>query len=198
MADMLKMQDILISKTRKFSDKKLKELGLDRIFFINPENSAMIDTESKEELRRQISSAHSRGKVIIVMGGDDEINRIAVDDKRVSILLSPERKRRKDFMHVRNSGLNHVLCDLASKNDVSIGIDYSDFKKMRGKEAAERLGRIMQNVELCRKSNSPVILASFGKTPSSVYDLRAFALSIGMTTDQAKRSLEKAKSIFEK
>ena len=189
--------DILISKSRKFSESELKKMGLDGIFFLNPENSAMIDTESKEELRRAVSSAHSKKKMIVILGGDDEMNRIALDDKRVSILLSPERRRKKDFMHSRNSGLNHVLCDLAAKNNVSIAINYSELKKLKGKDAAERLGRIMQNVRLCRKSKAPMILASFGKKPSSVYDLRSFAFSIGMTTDQAKKSLEKAKEIFE-
>jgi ribonuclease P/MRP protein subunit RPP1 len=190
------MYDLLLSKTKKFKTEKLKEMGLDWVFFLHPDNSVIINTESKEELRRQVSSAHSKGKIIVVMGGDDEVNRIAVDDKRVSILLSPELRRRKDFMHFRNSGMNHVLCELARKNDVAIGINYSEFKKMKGKEAAETLGRMMQNVKLCNKYHAPVILASFGKKPSSVYELRAFALSIGMTTDQTKRSLQKAKDIL--
>lgn len=190
------MYDILISKPKKFKKGQLEKLGLEEIFFIPSERAVIIDTDSKEELRRQISSASSKGRIIFVQGADDELNRIAVDDKRVSVLISPERKRKKDFMHARNSGLNHVLCDLASKNDVSIGINLSEIRALKGKERAERLGRAMQNIGLCRKSETPIILASFGKKPSSIYDLRAFALSIGMTTDQAKRSLEKAKEIF--
>ncbi len=190
------MHDILLSKEKKLSRDRLRELGLDTVFFLNPENSVIIDTENKEELRRAVSSAHSKNKVIVILGGDDEMNRIALEDKRVSILLSPEIKRKKDSMHSRNSGLNHVLCSLASKNDVAIAINYSEFKKMKGKEAAQRLGRMMQNVELCRKYNAPMILASFGNKPVSIYDLRSFAFSIGMTPEQAKRSLEKAKDIF--
>jgi len=191
------MFDILISQPRKFKKEQLKKLGLDEVFFLNPENSVILDTESKEELRRQVSSAHSKQKLIIIQGSDDDINRIAVDDKRVSILLSPERKRKKDFLHVRNSGLNHVLCDLAAKNDVAIGINLSEIKKLKGKEKALRLGRVMQNIGLCRKSKTSMVLASFGKKPSSVYDLRSFAFSLGMTTDQAKKSLENAKKLFE-
>ena len=190
------MYDVLISKPKKFKESELKELGLEEVFFITPENSLVIGTENMEEMRRSVSSAHSKKKIIIILGSNDEINRIALDDKRVSMLLSPERMKKKDSMHVRNSGLNHVLCDLAAKNKVFIAINYSEFKKMKGKEGAERLGRVMQNVELCRKSNAQIILASFGKKPSSSYDLRSFAMSIGMTTDQAKKSLENAKEIF--
>jgi len=190
------MFDILISKPRKFKAEKLKELGLDEIFFLTPENCVIIDTGSKEDLRRAVSSAHSKNKIIIVIGQDDEINRIVLEDKRVSMLLSPEGKRKKDSMHARNSGLNHVLCSLASKNDIAIGIDYSEFKKMKGKDAANHLGRVMQNVRLCNQYHAPMVLASFAKKPSSVYELRSFALSIGMTTDQAKKSLEKAKDVF--
>lgn len=190
------MFDILIAKTKKFKPEKLKEIGLNEIFFLTPENSVIVDTGSKEDLRRAISSAHSKNKIIIVKGQDDEINRIVLEDKRVSMLLSPEGKRKKDSMHSRNSGLNHVLCALASRNDIAIGIDYSEFKRMNGKEAAEHLGRVMQNVRLCRQYHAPMVLASFGKKPSSTYELRSFALSIGMTTDQAKKSLEKAREIF--
>ncbi|MBU2522791.1 MAG: hypothetical protein KKE23_00685 [Nanoarchaeota archaeon] len=190
------MFDILISKPKKFKQEKLKELGLNKILFLNPENSAIMDVGSKEDLRRAISSAHSKNKIIIVRGQDDEINRIVLEDKRISMLLSPEGKRKKDSMHSRNSGLNHILCALASKNDIAIGINYSEFKKMKGKEAAEHLGRVMQNVRLCNQYHAPMVLASFGKKPASIYELRSFALSIGMTTDQAKKSLEKAKELF--
>jgi len=191
------MFDILISKPKKFKKEQLDELGLDEILFLTPQNSVIIDTENKEELRRSVSSAHSKQKIIIIKGSDDEINRIAVEDKRVSGLLSPERRRRKDSLHARNAGLNHVLCDLAAKNDVAIGIDFSEIRKLKGKERALRLGRVMQNISLCRKSKTSMVLASFGKKPSSVYDLRSFAFSLGMTTDQAKQSLENAKKIFE-
>lgn len=190
------MFDIILSKPKIFKKDKLNELGLDGVFFLHSDNSAIIDNGNKEEVRKSVSSAHAKHKIIVVKGQDDEINRIAVDDKRISILLSPEEKMKRDSMHSRNSGLNHVLCSMASKNNVVIGIDYSAFKKLKGKEAAERLGRIMQNVDLCRKYDTPIVLASFSKKPSSLYELRSFALSIGMTPDQAKKSLEKAKEIF--
>jgi len=192
------MYDILITKLKRFSKKKLDEFGLKDVFFLSSPEIEMIDTDNREELRKKVSSAHSRGKTIIILGSNDEINRIAVDDKRVSMLLSPERKRSRDFMHVRNSGLNHVLCDLAAKNDVAIGISISEIKSLKGKEKAYRLGRVMQNVGICRKSGTPMVVASFGRAPISSHSLRGFALSIGMTTDQAKKSLEKAGEIFSK
>ncbi len=188
--------DILISKKKKIPKAKLKELGLDGVFFLTPENSAILDYDDKEELRRKVSSAHSKGKIIVIQGSNDEINRIAVSDKRVSILLSPERKRKQDYMHVRNSGLNHVLCDLARKNDVAIGINYSELKKLSSKERADRLGRISQYIKICRKRKASIILASFGSSPNSIYDLRSFGFSLGMSSDQLKSALEKAKDIF--
>ena len=193
---LIKMYDLLTSKEKRFKKEKLDELGLKRVIFIPSDNSVILDTDNKEELRRQISSAHSKKKKIIVQGSSEEINRIAADDKRVSMLLSPERKMGKDSLHVRNSGLNHVLCDLAAKNDVAIGINFSHIRRLNGKDKALRLGKVMQNVMLCRKSGTPMVLASFGKKPVSAYDLRSFAFSIGMATAQAKSSLEKAGEIF--
>ena len=186
------MFEVLISKKSKKLEDESKKAGFGKTFFIDGEKAVLIKTDRKEELRRQISSASSKGKKIIVYGNNDDINRISVEDKRVAILLSPEFVRNKDFMHYPNSGLNQVLCKLAKKNGIAIGVSFSDIKSLKGKEKSERLGRIMQNVDLCRKYKNEIVLASFGKKPSSPYALRSFGFLIGMTTDQLKESLENA------
>ena len=45
----------------------------------------------------------------VIFGGKDSVNRKAVENPSVDILMSPERGRNKDFMKSRNSGLNQVL-----------------------------------------------------------------------------------------
>lgn len=190
------MFEVLLSKRSGKLEEEAKNAGFESVIFIDGEKLVLIDTYNKEDLRKEISRASSKGKKIIVMGNGDEINRIAVSDKRVSMLLSPENAKKKDFMHYRDSGLNQVLCNLALKNGILIGIDYSSIKKMKGKERAARIGRIMQNIELCNKYKTPVVLASFGKKPSDPYTLRSFGLSLGMETSQAKKSLESAGSLL--
>jgi len=59
-----------------------------------------------------------RDKIIIIEGG--KLNREILENKRVHILLSPEKYKEEDSLHQRNSGLNQVLCKIAQKNKVAI------------------------------------------------------------------------------
>jgi len=93
-------------------------------------------------------------------------------------------------MHQRDSGLNHVLCKLANKNKIAIGINFSDL--LKEKHLSKRIGRIMQNIKLCRKFKVNLVLASFAKDKHeqrNPKDLEIFAQTIGMTPFQAKTSL---------
>jgi len=184
--------EVLIGNEVKKIEDLAKALGFDGVFFIDQKKIILIKTENKDELRKEISRASSKGQKMVVLGATDEINRIAVSDKRVSILLAPESTRTKDYMHYRSSGLNHVLCKLAIQNGVAIGIGFDAIKSAKGKDRADRIGRTMQNIDLCRKYKTPMILASFGKKPSDPYALRSFGLSLGMRTDQVKSALEQA------
>lgn len=108
-----------------------------------------------------------KGK-IIVLGGNEEINRIAVSNKKVDILLSPERNDKKDFMNARNSGLNQVLCELARKNDVAIGFNFSDV--LNSENRSKLISRMKQNYKLCKKYKVKMIFSSFAKNK---YELRS-------------------------
>lgn len=106
----------------------------------------------------------------VVLGGDSIVNRKAVENKKVDILLSPEKESKRDFMFSRNSGLNQVLCKLAAKNDVAIGFNFSDLLNCSGKERSKTLGRMRQNVRLCKKYKVKIIFSSFAKNK---YELRS-------------------------
>jgi ribonuclease P/MRP protein subunit RPP1 len=107
---------------------------------------------------------------VVVEGGDVIVNRKAVENKKVDILLSPEKNDKRDFMFSRNSGLNQVLCKLAAKNNVAISFNFSDVLNCSGKERARLLGRMRQNVRLCKKYKVKMIFSSFAKNK---YELRS-------------------------
>ena len=176
--------------------EKAEKLGFE-VFSLD--KSLIINTESRPELMSKISSLHSKKLPIIVLGSTDEINRAALEDKRVDMLLSPEEKKKKDFMHFRNSGLNHILCRFASQNNIKIGISFSSLVRNSGKELSLRLGRIMQNIMICRKYRTKIVIASFAESQeqlASPYELKSLGFSLGMTPSQANESLEAAKEIF--
>jgi len=190
------MFEVLTIKLTKSLEKQAKQEGFDNVYSLQDPAILIIQPQNKEHLRKEISRAHSKKKKIIVLGSTDEMNRIALEDKRVSILLSPESDRPRDYMHSRNSGLNHVLCRLAVKNNIAIGISFDSVNSAKDLGKAEKMGRISQNILLCRKYKTEIILASFGKKPTNPYTLRSFGFALGMSTDQAKKSLESAKKFL--
>ena len=126
----------------------------------------------------------------IVEGLSEENNRKSVENKQVDILIAPERAGKKDRFTQRDSGLNHVLCVLARENDVAIGFSFSDL--LNSSHRYILLGRMLQNVRLCRKYKVRMVVASFAKDPwemRSAHDLLAFALVLGMAPKEAKQAL---------
>lgn len=144
----------------------------------------IIKAKSKEELRNLIQK--NKDKRIIVEGYDDLVNRAAVEDKRVFMLLNPEIARIKDFKDWRNSGMNDVVCKLAAQNNILIGVDLDNLPENEFARA-ERLGRIMQNIRFCRKFNAKIMLLSKKLNES---ELRSIALVLGMSTKQAQESIK--------
>jgi len=150
------------------------------------DKALVIKARGKPELRKEV--ARNYGKFILVVNGsDDETNRAAVEDRKVDMLLDPEIGRKYDFSDWRNSGLNDVMCRLASQNDVTIGIDLSTLPEERFARA-ERIGRIIQNIMLCRKFKTKIFIFS-SKNEFNEHDLRGIAMTFGMSTKQADESL---------
>ncbi|MBI2046884.1 hypothetical protein HYT26_01840 [Candidatus Pacearchaeota archaeon] len=152
----------------------------------------MIDTDNLNDARKKIEIKAKEGSKVIVKGRDDSFNRKILENKKVNILLSPEKGYKKDKLKQGDSGLNHVLCRIASQNNIAIGIDFEemlDKKEDEGKkQLAEHLRRIMQNIRLCKKAKTNMILMN--KSGRDDYDLRAFLTTLGMPTDMAKRAVE--------
>ena len=147
----------LVLKQDRLIEKKLG---------IETELISVIDT-SLSELRKQIDKTKG---LIVVRGGDLKINRALVENKKVDVLLSPERNDKKDSMFFRNSGLNQVLCKLAVKNNVSIGFDFSSLLNSSGKKRAIILGRMRQNYKFCKKYKVKMVFSTFAKNK---YELRS-------------------------
>ena len=144
----------------------IQDKELEQFLGIETELIEIIDVPLKD-LRKKIND--STGKIII-QGGELDINRFAVENKKIDILLSPEKNSRKDLMFSRRSGLNQVLCKLAAKNDVAIGFDFSYLLNSSGKQRARILGRMKQNVKFCKKYGVKMIFSSFARTK---YELRS-------------------------
>ncbi len=88
---------------------------------------------------------------IVFSSDDDELNRKILEKEKIDFLLLNQAERR-DKLKQRNSGLNHVLAKIAKKKNTAIGINLDEIIESKGKNKAEILARVMQNIKLCNKS----------------------------------------------
>lgn len=121
---------------------------------------------------------------------EDEIRKGVEKKSKVDIIVGVELISKKDSFHQRNSGLNQVICKLAKENNVAIGFSFSTV--LNSKKRALILGRMMQNVKLCRKYKVKIVCGSFAKNRKEMRDakdLLSFCRVIGMDPGEAKKAL---------
>jgi RNase P/RNase MRP subunit p30 len=99
----------------------------------------------------------------VVLGGNDKLNRLALEIKKIDVLLSPEANDKEDNVHYRKSGLNQVLCKLAKQNDIAIGFDFARLLRSQGKERGKILGKMFFNYKICKKYGVKMVFSSFAK-----------------------------------
>ncbi|MCK4997264.1 hypothetical protein KAS08_03080 [Candidatus Pacearchaeota archaeon] len=148
---------------------------------------------SEKEARRIIESVKSSGKVIALVGGDDAFNRRAIETLRINYLVSPEGGYKKDTLKQRDSGLNHVLAKEAVKKNISIVVDLSGISKLKGKEKALRLEKIIQNIKICRKVNCKIKIANLANDKKNIVDEKgriSFGVSLGMDSVQSSEAIK--------
>lgn len=125
-------------------------------------------------------------KEIIFTSNDDELNRKVLEKLPIQILLI-NLTGRKDFQKQRNSGFNQVLAKIAKKNNIIIGINLDEIIESSGKEKAEILARIQQNIMLSNKNKIKMkFIAQKQRNNRNIYDLKSLGLVLGMPTWMTK------------
>jgi len=136
-----------------------------------------------------------KGRFITIVSApaDQSTLRQIIEKEKPDILLNLEFGGRKDFLHHRASGLNHILAVIAREKDVSVGFGFSSILNANPKERSVVVGRMMQNIVFAHKFKFNVVLASFARDPwhmRSGYDLAAFFTSLGMTFSESRSGME--------
>jgi RNase P/RNase MRP subunit p30 len=104
-----------------------------------------------------------------------------------------ELVQKADFIHQRNSGLNHIVCSLAKENNVTVGFS---FVSALGKYGSRSMGRMSANIRLCRKYGVPMAIASLAGSPylmRSQAELKSLFVTLGMHPSEASAALGQAK-----
>ena len=107
--------------------------------------------------------------------------RKTVEQIKPNLIFNQENVDKSDFIHQRNSGLNHIICNLANKNNIIVGFS---FQSLLNKKLKIRImGRIRQNVKLCKKYDVNMLIASFTKYPMNMRspnELKSLFINFGM------------------
>lgn len=111
----------------------------------------------------EVQKARKQCDFVAVRSSD----RSVIEKFKPDMIFDFENEDHKDGLHARKSGLNHVLCSIMAKNRIVMGISFRSL--LLAGQRPRLLGRMMQNVSLCKKYKVGMILASFAQAP---YELR--------------------------
>lgn len=189
------MRDIIFPKNNEKEFIEMAEvLGYNKLVFVYDYGKSVDFKDSKIKIEKAILARPSQVNKLngMILVENSAQNRQMFESKRVNIIFNLENQNR-DFMHYRNSGLNQVLCKLANKNKIKIGVSLLNISRAENMLRSQLMGRVMQNIRLCRKYKVGMALASFASDPYEMrapYDLMSFGISLGMHPSEAKKSLE--------
>ena len=134
------------------------------------------------------AAKHSRLLAAKSSGND----RILVESKKIKLVYGFEEASKKDYLHQRASGLNHTLCELAKKNNIAVGFSYGSLLSKSNAETSLLIGRMMQNISLCKKYKVKTIIGSFSEEPLNLrapHDIAALFTTFGMDAKAIKNSM---------
>ncbi len=172
-----------------------KELGFDKLVFVYqlkgfPKENFKGATKAVLCKPNEINQAKQKAKIVLVESSSS--NRQVIEKSQADIIFNLENETRRDLTHSKRSGLNQVLCKLLAKKNKIIGFNFNSLLKANKGLRVGLMGRMMQNVKLCRKFKVKMLIASFAKNPyemRAAHDLIAFGITLGMHPKEAKQSL---------
>jgi hypothetical protein len=148
----------------------------------------LIDKNNILEIRKEVDLAIAKNKKVVVVAKEDELNRKVLESNKTGYLLFRDFNNYLNKLKQRGSGLNQVLCRIATQNEVIIGFDFNMLKNDNKLNKSEIISILTQNVKLCRKSRTKIVFFNISQIDRNLF--RAFLLSIGMNTKSVKYCID--------
>ena len=158
--------------------KKIEEIK--KIAKLEIIKGILID-EDKEKIVKIAKKNRRDFELILVKGGNYEINRIACSSRYVDILSTPGAGR-------KDCGIDHICCKDAKENEVLIELNFRELLKAKGMDRVRELHKMKEIVRLCKRFNTNFIVNSGAE---NIYELRggrelaALSYSLGATLEEA-------------
>jgi len=166
-----------------------EKLGFDSLYFANRISDERLSGLQKKTKLRLYSGCL---RLFSAHGSEKNNARHILEKTDIDLAYGMESHMEKDFMHQRNSGLNHILCEIAAKRNKLIGISFGMLIDDTGNKLPQMMGRMKQNARLCRKYKVNLCIASFADDPyrmRGASDLISFGVVLGMNEGEAKKAL---------
>ncbi|MBS3054652.1 MAG: hypothetical protein J4431_03895 [Candidatus Aenigmarchaeota archaeon] len=141
----------------------------------------IIEAKNPQQLMEEARRYRDSYEVLMVSGGDYEVNRAACENAMIDVLCHPGKGR-------KDSGLDHVCVKAAKENNVAIEINFREILENYRKRRVRILEGIRRNVLLCRKFGAPVVTFSGAATKWGMRagrELAAVAAMVGMELPDA-------------
>ncbi len=154
---------------------------------------ARLYPKNADDVQKKARSALECGAdIVLVAGGDEEINRAASECWEVDVLCHPERVLGKDLMDQKFSGVDDVMARYMAERMIAIEISLSELLSCYGMVRSQVMGRMRQNIMLAKKYGAPLILTSGAAhllDMRSPQDLFSLGVSLGMDAGYARKAL---------
>ncbi len=170
----MKSIDIVFPKNNEEAFIKIAlELGTKELIFLYP----FVEYKSKQwnekgltiktgilALPKQVRDAQKKAEIVVVKAaGETDLH--TLEHFPSAIMYGFEFSERKDFMHHRNSGMNHMHAAMMAEKNVIYGFPVAALVHAEEKLKGEIVGRLRQNIALAQKYKVKVVLASFASDP---------------------------------
>ena len=171
-----------------------EKLGYKKIIFLytTEKNVPQIKSEKIKIDFGILTTKGGKGKhKTFMQSGENDQN--IIENNSPNVIFGFEAKSEKDYIHQRASGLNHIMCTFAQKNNVVIAFSFQQILKSYKSKRAQIIGRIKQNIKLCRKYKVTMAIASFATNHYEMrapQDMQAFFCLMGMHPAEAKKAVE--------
>jgi ribonuclease P/MRP protein subunit RPP1 len=142
---------------------------------------AMLKANNPQELNSLAKRARNRAEILLVHGGNYDVNRAACENPLIDILCHPELGR-------KDSGLDHICIKAAAENNVAIEVNFREILESYKKNRIYMLTSMKKNIKLCLKYDVPVITCSGAVTKwgmRSGRELASVAYLLGMELGKA-------------
>lgn len=137
--------------------------------------------------QKSLNKAMQQSRLLAAKSSDSD--RFFIESKKIKLIYGFEETNKRDYLHQRASGLNHILCELLRKNNVAVGFSYSSLFNKNPANTSLLIGRMMQNISLCQKYRVKTLVGSFSSKPfdlRSSHDVTSLFFTLGMNSKMIK------------